>query len=214
MTIPAYRLVETSAPGDLPVSLNEAKIHLRVDQDHDDALITGMIESARILCEQTTGLALISRNYDLYLDVWPGTSLSGWWDGVREGADSLDPVRQLNLPRPPLVSVTDIVTLDEQENETVFPAESYYVDTYGIPGRIVLKKDASPPLPIRHASGIRVAFTAGYGSAPENVPAALRHGILRIVAHLYQNRGDVPEQALRLSGADQVFQPFRLMRIS
>lgn len=36
-----------------------------------------------------------------------------------------------------------------------------------------------------------IRFTAGYGDAAEDVPQAIRHGILIEIAKLYENREDV-----------------------
>lgn len=46
-----------------PVSLDEAKAHLSVIHDADDALIGGYISAARETVERHTGLALVSAAY-------------------------------------------------------------------------------------------------------------------------------------------------------
>lgn len=48
---------------DEPVSLDDAKAHLRVMHAQDDALIDGQITSAREWLEQVTGLALAEASY-------------------------------------------------------------------------------------------------------------------------------------------------------
>lgn len=214
MLTPSYRLTETEAPDDLPVSLAEAKLHLRITHDDDDAFLTTLIQTAAGICETAVGLSLVSRRYTLSLDSWPGTSPDGWWDGVREGADLRTARNELTLPRPPLVSVEEILIYGEDGDAVPLPGAHYFVDTMGLPGRVILKSGVSAPVPGRKAAGIAVSYTAGYGPAAEDIPVALRQGIKQLVAHLYEHRGDDTDRALQQSGAAAIFQPFRLMRLS
>ena len=54
-------MVEADIPGLEPVSLVEAKAWLRVEHSADDALIAGLIRTARTLCEAFTRQVLIAR---------------------------------------------------------------------------------------------------------------------------------------------------------
>jgi hypothetical protein len=214
MSHPIYRLTETAPPAVEPLSLAEIKTFLRIDHSTDDSLVTGLISAARQICESVTGRSLITRSYSLYLDHWPGTTALGWWDGVQEGADIILNGGVLNLPKPPLLSVTRINIYDAGNAATEFAAANYFVDTAGNPGRIVLKEGVLPPLPGRAANGIEIQFNAGYGAAAQNVPAMLRQGIKQIIAHFYEHRGDSQDQALIASGAAVLFHPYRMMSLS
>lgn len=185
-------LIETTPPAAEPLTLEDAKAHLRITHDADDDVINALIRAARAMCESDTGLALITRGYSLYLDAWEHDILS--------------------LPRPPLASVFAINVYDAEDNAAVFPATSYTVDTAAKPGRIAMT--GAPPMPGRNLSGIEIEFTAGFGSGPEDVPQNLREGMKRLVAYLYMNRGDGEEEAVLHSGAALLFRPFRVMRIS
>ncbi|MBW8067975.1 MAG: hypothetical protein GJU73_11120, partial [Ferrovum sp.] len=66
-----------SGPGVEPVSLLEAKAHLRVDIPDDDALITALIVAARMHAETVTRRALIAQSWKLVLDSFPGPTLIG-----------------------------------------------------------------------------------------------------------------------------------------
>jgi uncharacterized phiE125 gp8 family phage protein len=188
------RLVETSPPALEPLTLNEAKLHLRVTSTTDDALVTALIAAARQLCESFTGLALIERDYSLFLDAWP------------EGS--------LRLPRPPLSSVGLVNIYDADGNATVLDAANYTVSAAGMPGLVLLNDSVFPPQPGRAADGIEIQFTAGFGDAASDIPAALIQGIKLLLAHLYENRGDAGADAVRASGAESLFQPFRAMSLT
>ncbi|MCK5518882.1 MAG: phage head-tail connector protein [Alphaproteobacteria bacterium] len=208
-----YRLTETTPPASEPLTLAEIKTFLRIDHSNDDAIVTDLISSARQICESVTGRSLITRSYSLFLDFWPDASITEWWDGVREGADVVGKIRVLSLPKPPLLSVTLIKVYAADNTYAEFPSVSYYVDTAGIPGRVVLTQGASPPTPGRAANGIEIQFTAGYGATVQNVPALLRQGMKQVIAHLYEHRGDSTDQALFASGADVIFQSYRVMSL-
>jgi len=210
------RLQVTSAPAVLPVTLDEAKAQLNIDDGTtaDDALLVAMIEAATAEAERFTGRALITRTLTLWRDAWPRRFADEpLWEGLREGPAS-DPgasPRALALPRPPLQDVVSLSTFDETDSETPYGAGNYLVDTASEPGRIVLRGSAVPPVPGRPANGIRIVYTAGYGPAFADVPAPLRHGILRSVAQLYGERGDcTAEIAARSAGAWLLWQRYRV----
>ncbi len=174
------------------VTLDDAKAHLRITHDADDDVIAALIRTARQICEEYTGLALITRDCWLYLDQWPKHTLS--------------------LPKPPLAHVAAINVYDASGDAAVFPAASYAVDTVGRPGRIEMT--GTPPWPAQALSGIGIEFSAGFGDSAEDVPSSLCEGIKRLVAHLYMNRGDTGETAIRNSGAGSLFAAHRRLRLS
>ena len=54
-----------------PVSLADAKAHLRLDTDDDDQLVTAAIVAARVHVEALTRRLLIEQGWRVYLDRWP-----------------------------------------------------------------------------------------------------------------------------------------------
>ena len=219
MTHQPLRLQVTTAPVNLPVTLDEAKTQANIDDDFtdDDALILGYVRTATDDVENNTGRALITRTYTLFLDDWPkGAGKDTIWEGWREGAETtlLSPVRALDLPRPPLIAVTSISTFDDSDVETTYAATNYFVDNVTQPGRVVLRKSAAAPNPDRVASGVKMVFTAGYGPSFTDVSQGLRDAILQEVAFLYENRGDcAPEKALHASGAAALLGPYRILKV-
>ena len=55
------QLTETAQPETEPVSLDDAKAHLRIDHDADDDVIARLISVARMMAEEYTGRAFIRR---------------------------------------------------------------------------------------------------------------------------------------------------------
>jgi uncharacterized phiE125 gp8 family phage protein len=168
-------LVLITAPTVEPVSLAEAKAHLRVDIDDDDTLIGGLITTARTHLEGIARpkLAMISQTWEYIADTWP------------EG-------NTFELRPYPLQSITSIKYVDEDGVETTYSSVNYLVDTYSQPGRVRLKSDASwPSATLREMNGLAIRFVAGYGAAGSAVPVQLRQAILLLVGHWYENREPV-----------------------
>lgn len=183
-----FNLTVTTPPASEPVSLAEAKAHMRITHDADDDAIESLIRAARAMCEGYTGRALVSRGVSLYMDAWVQDIVA--------------------LPLPPLQAVDAIRVYDAAGVAAAFPASSYAVDSKSQPARIMMT--GAPPQPGQNLSGIEIAYTAGYGDAAD-VPQPLKEGILRLVAHLYLNRGDAAETAIARAGAQHLFQPYRIM---
>lgn len=166
-------LVEQTAPSVEPLSASEAKSHIRVDISDDDTLIGTYIKAARQDRENFTRRAFVSQTWDLYLDAFPGSSV-------------------IELPKPPLQSVTHIKYTDEDGNETEFSSDSYQVDIYSEPGRIMLKSGYSwPSDTLQVMNGVQIRFVCGYGDAGSDVPENFRRAIALIVGSLYENREDI-----------------------
>jgi uncharacterized phiE125 gp8 family phage protein len=174
-------------PAAEPVSLAEAKAHLKMDAADDDALIATLIAAARARAEWHTGRAFVTQGWTLWLDRWPG-------DGCVE------------IPLPPLQGVASVTHYACDDSATVLDAGDYQV-AQGAPARVVLKSAASPAN-LRAADAVAIAFTAGYGNAAA-VPALVRQAILQIVAGLYAHRGDdgLPPDALAL------LEPYRILKL-
>lgn len=184
----------TSPPALEPVALAEAKAHLRVTHTDEDALISGLIVSARWQVEAATSLRLISQGWSIFADRWPK-------DGV------------LHLPLAPLIAVNDVTVFGEDDTPSVIDPAHYIVDPASRPPRLILRPDRVWARPGRIADGIEIAVTAGFGTAPGDVPAPLRQAMLRLIAHAYENRGN--DEAVRQPppGFAALVAPFREARL-
>ena len=185
-------LLLVTPPAVEPIALADANTHLRVDVPDDDALITALIAAARQACEAFTGRTLITQAWRLFLD---GPLLP----------------RVVALPRPPILSVVAATVIADDATETIADPATYTVDTAG--ARLLLKQTSDWPAAVpRACAGLRIDFTAGYGPAATDVPAALRQGILQHIAQLYANRGDADAPALPAACA-ALYQPYRFLRL-
>ena len=208
-------LVETVPPALEPITLEELKLHLRIVTDVDDEYLASLITTTRQAIENVTSLSLIQRQFSLYLDQWPSQNVTGWWDGMREGAVNNDRAAEVWLPKPPLSSVVQILTYDANGASSVYNANHYFVDHRGIPGSIVLKEASAVPQPGQVANGIEIKFIAGYGSTAVSVPAPLRQAIKLLAAALYEARGE--EDATRLiekSAAAALMHPYKRLSLT
>lgn len=171
-----------------PVSVAEAKAHLKVDTSDEDALIETLITAARARAEWHTGRAFITQHWRYYVDVWP-----------------VGGVAELSLP--PLISVEDVTVTDASGARTVLDPSAYRVDAASVPGRVIF---ASRPRSLRSRDCLEITFTAGYGDASA-VPAAVKQAILAIVADLHTHRGD--DDALVGRAGQALLAPYRVFKL-
>lgn len=184
-------LVVSSAPSSEPLTLSDTKSYLRVDHSSDDSLITSLIIASRQLVEEHTGRALITQTLHLFLDGFNETE-DPLWEGVRTGPYLNFYKNYIDLPRAPVASVTSIHTFDDDDNSTLYATANYYVNSAREPARIVLRTGSTWPTALRVANAIKVVYEAGYGGAG-SVPNPIKQAMLQLVAHMYEQRGDMAD---------------------
>ncbi len=182
-----------TAPAAEPVTLTEVKLHLRVDHPNEDTPIGGWIATAREKVEMDTRRALITQTWDMTLDEWPKEDY-------------------IEVPLPPLASVTSITYIDKDGVSATFASSSYVVDTQNSPGRIVLAVGYSwPSVTLRAANGITVRYVCGYGATGSSVPASLRSAMLLLIGHYYENREATSQNVYQLPlGYEALITPYRV----
>ncbi len=185
-----------AAPALEPVSLADAKAHLRLDTDDDDTLITAAIAAARVHVEALTRRCLIEQGWRVYLDRWP-----------RRRSVALSPA--------PLISVDAVTVYDANGDPATVDADAYAVDAVAVPGRLVLS-GAAPAVVGKAVNGIEIDVTAGYGPSSVDVPAPLRQAVMMLVAHWYEHRGAVGHDlagAVAPLGFDALVAPYRILSL-
>lgn len=204
--------VLVTAPAVEPVTAADVQNQLGIDVGEQDSQIELYITAARGICEQMTGLALITQVWRMTLDRWPSSHREPWWDGVREGAIgdlyASGRASQLLLPRYPLQTVDSV----KADGETITVADYFNVDTTQKPGRLVLKYGETFPPIIDTANAVDVEYTAGFGDTATDVPAALRLAIIQMASHMFEHRGDgcSTENAMLASGAKAIFDSYKV----
>ena len=173
-------------PAAEPVSLAEAKGHLRVDFNDDDALITSLIAAARQAAETITGRQLVTARWKLVLDSFPGPSPMG----VPNGLPFSLPVHAILLPKCPGQSVVAIQYLDMAGVTQTMPTSEYTVDTACEPARITPVFGQVWPNTLPQIGAVWVTFDAGYGMAAA-VPEGLKSWIKLRLGSLYAHREEV-----------------------
>ena len=166
-------LTQKTAPTLEPVTLVEAKAHLKVTRDTENPLIAAYIRAAREYAEIFTGRQLVTATWQLYLDTFPAY--------------------EIRLPRPPLSSVGSIKYNDVDGAQQTWSNTEYDQDTKSEPGRVALAYGESfPNIRGGEINTIIVEYDAGYaataGPAVAAVPAPFKAAILLMVADLYEHR--------------------------
>lgn len=171
-----------TAPAVLPITVEEAKLHLRVAHNDDDIFIYSLISAATDYAQEVTKRQIITATYDLKLDGFPAGSEycmdpEGWgYIGT-----------EIVVPKPPLASVTSITYVDTAGATQTCGTGIYTVDTSEEPGRIRLAYNQTWPSTREQRGCVTVRYVCGYGG-PGSVPDALKAAIKLYVSHLYEYR--------------------------
>lgn len=157
------RLVRTVPPASPVVSLAEAKRHLRVFHDDDDADITAMVAAAEAAIEGPygIGIALSPQTWRLSLDHFPC---------------------EIIVPLGPVTAVTSVAYSDA--NGSPATVSGLRLDLDSSPLRIWPARDTAWPETYCEPGVVKITFSCGYATLPQD----LRWAILLLVGHFYQNR--------------------------
>lgn len=172
----------TTQPSAEPVSTQEAVAFLRSSGDASEtATIAALIATAREMVEDFTGRCLLTTQFLCVASDFAGGEIT--WSG-----------NELALDRSPLVSVQSVSYIAEgATTPTTMDAADYTAITTTTPGRVLFLGDL--PALAERPDAVRVAFTAG-AATPEAIKASLRHALLLLVAHLYENRAAALEKSM------------------
>lgn len=167
-----------TAPAVEPITLAQAKEHLRVDHTTDDNLITAMISAARDYCEKWTARAFVTQTWELVVDEFP--------------------TAEILIPLPPLQSVTSIKYDDGAGVEQTLATDQYEVDTVSQPGWVVPITTGWPTSIFEGINAVRIRFVAGYNpssNSPDdlvvNIPGSLKAAMYLYIGQLYDQREDI-----------------------
>lgn len=170
-----------TAPVKEPISLQEAKVHLRVTDSDSDTYINTLIVAARKHIENVTRRRLVQQTWDYTL---PGF-----------------PIGDILLPIQPVSSVTSVSYVNGSGGTSSFTAGTspdtpqYDVITDGPRARVFPKYNVSWPTTRVHGNAVTVRFVVGYDPTTDspadyrgNVPGDLKSCLKLIIGDLFENR--------------------------
>lgn len=158
-------------PSGEPVTLAEAKLWCRVDDDDttQDAMLIMLIKAMRDYAENLTGRAFVERTLQLRLRGFPG--------------------HEIKLPYAPLQSVTSITYVDTDGAEQSLDGSPslYQADIYREPGVVMPVYLGLWPTPRYDLDSVKITYVCGYASL-SLIPANLKTWMHARIATLYDNR--------------------------
>lgn len=151
-----------------PLTTAELKAHSHIDTSDDDAQVAAYIAAATEDTQSFLHRQLCTATWVLTLDRFPCDDY-------------------IDLPRPPLQSVTHVKYYDLSNTQQTLSVSDYEVDTSTEPGRIYIDRSTGWPSVYDRRNAIEIRFVAGYGDA-EDVPEMIKQSIRMKAAHWYENR--------------------------
>lgn len=167
--------VRTVAPAVEPVSLVEAKAHLRVDHSDDDTMIASLIAASAAHLDGWGGIlgrALITQTWQQKFPFFPSGLVIG-------------------LALAPVQSIDSITYFDGDNAQQTLATSVYTVLNDELGPFVTLQANQSWPGTYPREDAVTVTYVAGYGDAGSDVPAAIRHAMLLMIGHWYENREGV-----------------------
>lgn len=153
------------------ITLEEARLQCRIDDDFEDRLLGVWITAAREHAEQYTQRALATQTLAIDPGCWP------WTYGFRA-----------ELPGGVVQSITSITYTDPEGASQTLPADQYVLFAKTLPAHWGLVVGADRPQVRPGPESMEVQYVAGYaaGACPAGIVAAM----LLCIAYWYENRGD------------------------
>lgn len=149
------RLKIITPPATEPITLAEAKNHLRISGADDDTLIARLITHTREWCEDYQGKKYITQTLEAYLDEFPYGSIE-----FRDCS--------------PVQSVTSIIYTDKDGLVTTLDVVNYSLDNVSFVNKIDLNYNKTwPAVTLKSTNGIVIRFVAGAATVPETVKWAM-----------------------------------------
>jgi hypothetical protein len=219
-------LRQIAEPAVEPITLTEAKNHLRASEPDDDALITGLISAARMAAENICRRAFVTQQWELVIDSFPRRMFFGSIVTVASYEQIIPNLQmmetgytvrfragKIELPLARLQSVDYVRYLDANGVLQTLDPTQYIVDAVSEPGVIAPAYATYWPESQSVPNAVRIGFTAGYGDASK-VPAGIKSWMLMRIGALYENREEVAVGqrvvVLEIPFVDRLLDPYRI----
>lgn len=149
-------------------NFQRTKTNNRTDQDEVPDFYEQVIAAATEMVQNYTGRSLLTQAWRWKIDRFPNN-------------------REVRIPRPPLISITNVVLIDADDVGTNMPSADYDVDTDNEPGLLYINEN-SAGVTTKTFRGIRIEYQAGYGSTGTSVPLAIKHAIMMWAKRIVEGR--------------------------
>lgn len=174
------------------VSVDDQKVHLRLDSDADDAYVASCIKAARQWIQGQTKRVLMQQTWDYSIDFgWP----------TKYGLHRIDyPLNPVAVQASPIVD--SVTYIDDDGASQTLAASQYTVVARTNNSYLVPAFDVIWPTVRRVPNAITVRFVAGYSTVPED----LNRAVMILAGHYYETREtgeDAPE------AVEALISPFR-----
>lgn len=157
------RSIVVTEPELEPITMEDAKSFLKVDDSEDDSLIDLLRRAAREHVEQLTGLSLVTQTRALKLDCFPYCDTIKLTDG-------------------PFQSLSHVKYYDANDVlKTVSPSD-YWFDS--VDGRIQIKN--TWPSTKTRQNAVEIEYIAGY--EVEQVPGPLLEAMRVVMGYMFEHR--------------------------
>jgi uncharacterized phiE125 gp8 family phage protein len=178
MLSPQFSLVRVTAPAALPISVAEAKAQMRVEGNDDDTIIERLVNAAVAFVDVqgVLGRAMITQTWGEWLAPNPSTVML-----------SLGPVQSVSA-----IKYYDIDGVLQTATLADF-------NVFGTPNRITITPKTGKAWPVTQTrdDAIKIEYVIGYGASSTSVPQTVRHGLMMLVAHWYENRETTQEKQMQ-----------------
>lgn len=194
-TIHALKPVRTVAPAEPPVTLAQAKAHLRVDHYDEDATIQGYLDAAIARLDGWNGIlgrCMVTQTWRLDLLEFPASGV-------------------LRLPFPDCASVAVEYT-DQLGASQTLSSSIYHLVADSIGPAIIEAENQVFPVTDEIPNAVRVTGVYGFGGASA-VPWSLKTAILMHVGTLYHHRETMSERGAANMAYEALVAPFRVVGI-
>lgn len=148
-----------------PVSVEDLKLHARIDSGFEDSKLQAYITAARLMVEKDTRRALCTQTVVAYYDFIPA---------------------YIVLPVAPVQSITSIVYYDSLNTQQTLASTEYESDLYAEPSLIRPAYGKAWPTTYERFNAVAVTVVCGYGAASA-VPEDAKQAIRLLAAHWYEN---------------------------
>jgi uncharacterized phiE125 gp8 family phage protein len=171
-----YELIADS--NDNLVTLEEARLHVRIDNDADDATLTRLIKSARRMCERLTNRAFVNQTWKASVD-YIDNNFSFYCQ------------KRFYLPFGKIQAIESVTTYGTDNDAVVIDPGDYRI--YGNQFIFNDNFNFGYAQSFRTYGALQIQWIAGYGVSADDVPEELKEAILLLVCHWYENRGAIFE---------------------